>query len=275
MIGAIIGDIVGSPYEGSSLNWVDDKNFPLFAKQWSRFTDDTVLTCATADAILDNPKHPNFGLKYREWASKYPNRGYGSGFQRWVDDGGTSVNPSYANGCMMRCSPIGLYYKNLRAAFLNARRSIAWTHNSPESKRGIGSIVSAIHFAKKGCFKVQIQGYVQENFGHMLDLTVEQWREHSKPSIRCNITAPQALVCFMESTDYESAIRNAVYTKGDTDTIAAIAGSVAEAFYGVNSIPQSMIDEAKQRLTPEIIELINRFYQTIGEHDKSYKDFII
>lgn len=274
MIGAIIGDIVGSPYEGSHMNWVDDRDFPLFCSM-SRFTDDTVLTCATANAILDDPKHPDFSLKYKEWATKYPNRGYGSGFQQWVDEDGAFVSPSYANGCMMRCSPIGLYYKGLNTALLNARRSITMTHNSPESSRGVQSIVSSIHMAKTGATKLQIKKFVEERFGHMLDLTVEQLREMPKTTIRCNVTAPQALICFMESTDYESAIRNAVYTKGDTDTIAAIAGSIAESFYGVRSIPRFMIDEAKSRLTTEIIEVINKFYHTIGEYHESYKDFII
>jgi ADP-ribosylglycohydrolase len=126
-----------------------------------------------------------------------------------------------------------------------------------------------------GSTKLQIKAYVEEHFGHMLDMTVEELRLMPKTTIRCNVTAPQALICFMESTDYESAIRNAVYTKGDTDTIAAIAGSIAEAFYGVHSIPQEMIDGAKQRLTPEMIELINQFYHKIGEYNESYKDFII
>jgi len=291
MIGAIIGDIVGSPYEGSSLNWVDDRNFPLFAKQWSRFTDDTVLTCATADAILDLIKrqskyeemsmfdkkdtYPNFALKYKDWALKYPGRGYGSGFQEWVDNGGTTINKSYANGCMMRCSPIPLSCSLLGTAQIIACRSIASTHNSPESERGVCSIVSAIHMALNGSTKIQICGYVEEHYGHMLDMSVEDWRNHPKPNIRCNLTAPQALVCFMESTDYESAVRNAVYTKGDTDTIAAIAGSIAEAFYGVRSIPQEMIDGAKERMAPEMIELTNEFYAKIGEYHEQYHNFII
>jgi ADP-ribosylglycohydrolase len=277
MIGTIIGDIVGSPYEGSSLNWVDDKTFPLFAKEWSRFTDDSVLTCATADAILSSTFKiiPLFNQKYKEWATRYPGRGYGSGFSQWVEDGGVTINNSYANGCMMRCSPIGLYYKSLNMALLNARRSISMTHNSPEASRGVQSIVSSIHMAKNGATKLQIKKFVEENFGHMLDLTVEQLRELPKTTIRCNVTAPQALICFMESTNYESAIRNAVYTKGDTDTIAAIAGSIAEAFYGVRSIPKYMIDEAKQRLAPEMVEVINKFYRTIGKYQESYKDFII
>lgn len=268
MIGAIIGDIVGSPYEGSHLNWVDDKSFPLFADKWSRFTDDTILTCATADALLNKKM---FAQKYIEWNQKYPGRGYGSGFQQWVDDGGVKSNPSYANGCMMRCSPIALFYSQFDSIYYSAVDSIRMTHNSTESERGILSIVSAIYMALKGATKLQIKAFVEEQCGHMLDLSVEQWREHPKSSIRCNLSAPQSLVCFMESTDYESAIRNAVYTKGDTDTTAAIAGSIAEAFYGVKSIPKEMIEGAKKRMTPEMIALVNQFYSVIGEYQENYK----
>ena len=288
MIGAIIGDIVGSPYEGSMLNWVDDKNFPLFANEFSRFTDDTILTCATAEALLkigDNRREDNieplipidkiFAEKYIEWNLKYPGRGYGSGFQQWVDDGGIKSNLSFANGCMMRCSPIPLFFTDLDNIYKAALDSIKMTHNSAESERGIFSIVSAIHIALNGGEKAQIKEFVEEQCGHMLDLTVEQWREHPKTSIRCNLSAPQSLVCFMESTDYESAIRNAVYTKGDTDTTAAIAGSIAEAFYGVKSIPQEMIDGAKARMTPEMIELVNKFYSQVGGYQEKCKGFQI
>jgi len=279
MIGTIIGDIVGSPYESYvNLNFVENKDFPLFCDK-SRFTDDTVLTCATADAILDFTGRiqplPFFHTKYKEWALRYPDRGYGSGFSEWIKTDGTVANNSYANGCMMRCSPIGLYFRDLSDAKKIASESIKMTHNSAESERGVQSIVSAISLALKGKTKLQIKEYVEEVYGHMLDMTVEELRLMPKTTIRCNVTTPQALICFMESTDYESAIRNAVYTKGDTDTIAAIAGSIAEAFYGVRSIPQIMIDEAKQRLTPEMIELVNQFYLTIGEFDENYKGFQI
>lgn len=268
MIGAIIGDIVGSPYEGSHMNWVDDKSFPLFAKQYSRFTDDSVLTCATADAILQvqdyTKPNPRYSLKYKQWAKKYPGRGYGSGFQEWVDKGGNYVNNSYANGAMMRCSPIGHLYDDIETVRRQAIRSVAGTHNSPESRRGAESITSAIFLARTGHNKTQIKNYIEENFGHMLDLTVDQWREHPKPNIRCNLSAPQALVCFLYGQSYEDTIRNAVYTKGDTDTIAAIAGSIAEAYYGVESIPETIVAEAKSRLSDEMITLINEFYWVTG-----------
>lgn len=267
MIGAIIGDIIGSPYEGSRHASVDGKDFPLFEKK-SRFTDDTVLTCATADAILHRvDNRPSFSIRYKEWARKYPKRGYGSGFQKWVDSPLYFINNSFANGSMMRCSPIGFFYKNLRVANRRALDSIQMTHNSPESARGVQSIVSAINMALKGNTKAEIKEYVEEQFGHMLNSTVEEQRTLPKTTIRCNTTAVQALICFMESTDYESAIRNAIYTKGDTDTIAAIAGSIAEAFYGVQSIPHAMIVEAKKRLSVEMILLINEFYSAIGKKD--------
>jgi ADP-ribosylglycohydrolase len=210
MIGAIIGDIVGSPYEGAGLNFVDDRNFSLFDGRNSRFTDDTVLTCATADAILqtftinDSPiGYPPFAELYKKWASKYPNKGYGSGFYEWVSEGGITVKNSYANGCMMRCSPIGLYYDDFNIAKSVALESIRMTHNSPESARGIQSIVSAIYMALHGKSKLQIKSYVEKSFGHMLNMTVEELRLLPKTTIRCDVTAPQALICFMESTDYE------------------------------------------------------------------------
>lgn len=288
MIGAIIGDIVGSPYEGSVLNWVDDKTFPLFANEMSRFTDDTILTCAAAEALLkigDNRRDDNveplipvdkiFADKYIEWNLKYPGRGYGSGFQQWVDEGGIKSNPSFANGCMMRCSPIALYFTDFDSIYDASMASIKMTHNSAESERGILSITSAIHMALKDASKLQIKAFVEEQCGHMLDMTVEEWRVHPKPSIRCNLSAPQSLVCFMEGNSYEEVIRNAVYTKGDTDTTGAIAGAIAEAFYGVKSIPQEMIDGAKARMTSEMIELVNKFYSHIGEYQEKYKGFQI
>jgi ADP-ribosylglycohydrolase len=276
MIGAIIGDIIGSPYEGSMLNWVDNREFPLFANEFARFTDDTILTCGTADAILNSQSAmPDFSSKYREWNLKYPGRGYGSGFQEWVDNGGTGINKSYANGCMMRCSPIPLYYKSPDEVYNAALESIKMTHHSSESERGILSITFAIHMALGGASKLQIKSFVEEECGHMLDMSVDQWRDHPKPNIRCNLSAPQALVCFLESDSYESTIRNAVYTKGDTDTISAIAGSIAEAFYGVQSIPQEMIDGMKARISPEMADVVNKFYEVIGKYRSQYEGFHI
>jgi ADP-ribosyl-[dinitrogen reductase] hydrolase len=279
MIGAIIGDIVGSPYEhGFSRNAsVSSPDFPLFNEK-SRFTDDTVLTCATAKTLLTpslSPYKNRFARQYRAWAIAYPDRGYGGRFKQWFAAPKMEVLDSYANGSMMRCSPIGLFYDNREAALQRALQSIAFTHNSPESARGVQSIVDAIFMAAHGTTKEEIKNHVQIQYGHMLNLTLNELRARASKDIRCNLSAPQALICFMLSTDYESAIRYAVYTDGDTDTTAAIAGAIAEAFYGIENIPIGMIGEAKKRLAPEMITLVNQFYARVAEVNPRYKNYSI
>jgi ADP-ribosylglycohydrolase len=273
MIGAIIGDIVGSPYELNTVMEVDTPYFePLFHPSLSKFTDDSVLTCATAAAILDCVNKtgypPVFHLRYKDWALRYPNRGYGGTFWAWANTEIEIKNQSYADGCMMRCSPIGEYWSdNLDVALKMARESIEWTHNSPESLRGTSAIVASICMGIQGKTKQQIKAHVEEHYGHMLDASVEYVRNNwDKRNIRCNITCAQALICFLNSVDFESAVRLGVYSQGDADTIAAIAGSIAEAFYGPKSIPKHMIEEAKLRMTPEMISLTNGFYNHVGNH---------
>ena len=285
MIGAIIGDMVGSPYELNTILEVDDPTWqPLFHPTLSKFTDDTVLTIATADAIMNlegNDTYRGFSTlafkdKYKEYALKYPNRGYGGTFWAWANQDTDVINRSYANGCMMRCSPIGIYWwDKLHKALDVAKDSIAWTHNSPEALRGISSIVSAICMGFQGKTKPEIKAFVEEQFGQWLDASVQTVRETwDKRNIRCNITCAQSLICFLNSVDYETAIRLAVYSQGDCDTIAAIAGSMAEAFYGPQSIPRWMIDEAKKRLQPEMIETINTFYK-LPQCQNHYDGFVI
>lgn len=284
MIGAIIGDMIGSPYESLHSPQVDSQDFqPLFHPTLSKFTDDTLLTVATADAILDWAQNdartpfPQFHLKYKEWARKYPNLGYGSAFRQWFGSDEQVINKSYGNGCMMRVSPVGLCCRGEKSVLEMSKQSTLFTHESPEAVRGTQSIAMAIRLALGGKSKLQIRAYVEENFGHMLYDSLDNVRDRwPKDSIRCNITCPQSLISFMNSDNFETAVRNGVYSKGDTDTIAAIAGSIAEAFYGVQSIPQTFIEEAKKRLTPEIIDVINRFYsllEALGE--ENYKGFRI
>jgi len=290
MIGATIGDMVGSPYELNTVLEVGNVAWePLFHPTLSKYTDDTVLTMATADAILTmrdtygdtkgESFPPKFHLKYREWARKYPNRGYGGTFWAWANQDLDIVNKSYADGCMMRCSPIGIFYwESLDMSLKLAKESIQWTHNSPESLRGVSAITAAICMGFQGKSKQEIKAFVEEQYGCWLDCSVQTVRDTwDKRNIRCNITCAQALICFLNSTDFESAIRLAVYSMGDCDTIAAIAGSLAEAFYGPQSIPRWMIDEAKKRLPQEMIDLTNRFYSSVGMcgGKEPYKDFII
>ena len=288
MIGAIIGDVIGSKFESSPRypkRPVKTKNFPLFYQR-SRFTDDTVLTCATAEVLLSpvhtavSPIHSRsyataFGDNYKSWGNRYPDRGYGGGFRDWLKSSPGTANNSYANGAMMRCSPIALATESFGSALEIARQSVLFTHNSPESIRGVQSIVAATWMANNSYTKDQIKSHVEENYGHMLNLSLDEVRAQPKTSIRCNLTAPQALTCFMESTDFESAVRNAIYIGGDTDTNAAIAGAIAEAYYGPQSIPKNLIAKAKIRLNPEILSLVNRFYTKIAAHNPKYKDFVI
>lgn len=286
MIGAIVGDMIGSPYELNTVMEVGSVGWePLFHPTLSKFTDDTVLTMATADAILfasscnnDLPQDKLFANRYKEWALKYPNRGYGGTFWSWANQDLDIKNTSYADGCMMRCSPIGIYWRNFMSVALEvANNSIQWTHNSPESLRGISAITAAICMGFQGKTKQQIKAFVEEQYGCWLECSVQTVRDTwDKRNIRCNITCAQSLICFLNSQDFESAIRLAVYSQGDCDTIAAIAGSLAEAFYGPKSIPRWMIEEAKKRLPQEMIDLMNKFYEynSIRE-DSPYKGFII
>jgi ADP-ribosylglycohydrolase len=261
MIGAIIGDIVGSPYE---MKFTYEPNFPLFTEK-SRFTDDTVLTCATAQALMLKSFIPcslRFARMYRQWGLRYPDRGYGSKFKAWVKDRKYPIINSNADGCMMRCSPIAMFYEDRDLALKRALQSIAYTHNSPESARGVQSIVDALWMARHKATKIEIQNRVEEYYGHMLNLSLGEWRARSSRVTRCNLIAPQALTCFMASNNYETAIRNAVYTLGDTDTVASIAGALAEAFYGTHSIPKSMYKAIMKIIPPEMNQLIRKFYET-------------
>ena len=287
MIGAIIGDIVGSPYELNRVMEVNTPDWePLFHPTLSKFTDDSVLTLATADAIMEMQDNysgergwpPKFHKKYKEYALRYPNRGYGGTFWAWANTDIEVKNNSYADGCMMRCSPIGIFwYDNLDLALRMAKESIEWTHNSPESLRGVSAITATICLSFQGKTKQQIRSFVEEQYGCWLYDSVQQVRDNwDKKNIRCNITCSQALICFLNSQDFESAIRLAVYSNGDCDTIAAIAGSMAEAFYGPKEIPRWMIEEAKNRIPPEFIQLMNKFYERVGLRDGSpYRGFII
>lgn len=277
MIGTTIGDIIGSPYEGNFIMQINDIKWkPSFLESLSKYTDDTVLTMATADAIINQK---DFHIAYRDWARRYPNKGYGGGFWAWANSDIEIKNKSYADGCMMRCSPIGIWYwDDLDMALIKAKESIEWTHNSPESLRGVSAIVSAIVLAFQGNSKAQIRAYVEEQFGIWLNSSVQEiketWDTHN---IRCNITCAQALTCFFESHDFESAIQLAIYSGGDCDTIGAICGSLAEAFYKPINIPKWMIDETKKRLPPEMIELMNKFYYKVTSENLNlnYTNFII
>ena len=270
MYGAILGDIIGSPYERDSAY---TKDFPLFRKS-SRFTDDTVMTIAVADAMLklrdyvfdyDN-SIPHFTSILQHWGRKYPKAGYGDGFKKWLKSENPRPYGSNGNGSAMRVSPVGWLYKagyidsieDIRKA---ARFTARVTHNSEEGKKGAESVAAAIYLAKTGKSKEKIKDYIEKEFDYNLSRTVDEIRPKYQFEVSCQKSVPESIIAFLESTDFESAVRNAIWLGGDADTQAAIAGSIAEAFYG---IPEDLIAECRDRLPEEMLEVLDEFYESIG-----------
>ena len=252
MYGAIIGDIVGSRFE-----WMPHKTkeFELFTSDCTP-TDDSVLTVAVAEAIMSDN---DFESHLRYWGVKYPNAGYGGAFLDWLMNDFPAYN-SYGNGSAMRVSPIGWMYESLEETRKMARMSAEVTHNHPEGVKGAESVASAIWLARNGHSKTQIKNYIQREFGYDLDRKVDDIRKTYHFDVTCQGSVPEAIICFLESTDFEDAIRNAVSLGGDSDTQAAIAGSIAEAYFG---IPEDLIKKCHKYLPHDMLKVINKFYKEI------------
>ncbi len=234
MIGAIIGDIVGSLYEFSSNK---TKEFPLF-QDGCRLTDDSYMTiaigCACADANLDNER--NFKTDVTYWMRRigrlYPNVGYGGMFFRWLKSDIMPAYNSFGNGSAMRVSPVAWVAKTLEEAERLAAWSAEVTHNHHEGVKGAKAVAAAIFLARQGKSKEEIKVYIENNY-YSLDFKLDDIRPTYEFDVTCQGSVPQAIQCFLESTDFEDAIRNAVSLGGDGDTQAAIAGAIAEAYYGI------------------------------------------
>lgn len=250
LFGAIAGDIIGSRHEWKACT---DPQFALFSKS-SRFTDDSVLTVAVADAILNQR---GYGEAIVEYARKYPKAGYGSFFRRWIANDGMEPYNSFGNGSAMRVSPIGWAFDTLGEVLLEAERSAAVTHNHPEGIKGAQSIALAIYLARTGVEKKEIRDEIESRFGYNLRCTLEEIRPVYKWDSTCPGSVPESIIAFLESTDYESTVRNAILLGGDADTMAAIAGSIAEAYYG--GIPDEIAIEARSRLKPEMLDVMGQF----------------
>ncbi len=250
MIGSIAGDIIGSIYEKRPLK---TKDFPLFGKH-SRFTDDTVLTIAVADCILNQK---DCTKTFQEYGRKYPKKGYGSRFQNWIFSENPEPYNSYGNGSAMRVSPIGFYYKTLKDVMENAEKSAIVTHNHPEAIKGAQSVACAIFLAKTGKSKGEIKAFITDTFGYNLDRSLDKIRETYQFDVSCQGSVPESIISFLESTDYEDAVRNAISLGGDSDTMACIAGAIAQAFY--KEIPDEIVLETKARLNQEFLGIIEKF----------------
>ena len=225
MLGALIGDMVGSRFEWNNYK---AKDFALCHAD-CRATDDSVLTIATAQALLDQVP---FGEVYRCWYRRYPNAGYGGGFAAWAAGDSTTGYNSFGNGSAMRVAPVGWYGQTLEEVLKLAEQSALPTHNHPEGIKGAQAVATAIFLARRGDSKEQIESWIEETFSYDLTMTPDDIRPDYVFDVTCQGSVPQALVCFLHSSDVEDALRTAVSIGGDSDTIACICGSIAEAFYG-------------------------------------------
>ncbi len=259
MLGAIIGDIVGSVYE---FNNYRAKDFTPFFHQKAFFTDDTVCTIAVADALV-NDKDPAASL--REWGRRYwDNGGWGQRFALWIATDDMGPYNSLGNGAAMRVSAAGLLAKSIEEAIALSNRVTEVTHNHPEGMRGAAATAVAIHLAKSGLTAWEIRQAIAEQFLYNLTLSVDEIRPTYRYNERSQNTVPQALTCALEATDYEDAIRNAISIGGDSDTIATIAGSVAEALFGITD---SLAEEAWGKLPDEMRNVLQDLYSMAKSDD--------
>ena len=255
MLGAIIGDVVGSRFEFDNTNKID---FTLFAPE-SSFTDDTICSIAVADAIISNL---SFAERLQYWCRKhpFPKGGYGGRFSQWIWSHKPTPYNSYGNGSAMRVSACA-WLANSRDQALNyARESAACTHNHPEGIKGALAVAECIWELRTGKSKEQLKKIISTNYGYNLTQTCAEIRESNSFNETCQVTVPQSIVAFLESTGFEHSIRLAVSLGGDSDTIAAIAGSIAEAHY---PIPENIEMEALSKFTPDLLEMYHKFKTSI------------
>lgn len=250
MQGAIVGDIVGSVFERAP---VKHTKFPLFTKQ-SRFTDDTVLTLATAHALLTGSA---FNRSYHEFGNRHPNAGYGSAFRFWLRARAPEPYGSYGNGSAMRVSPVAWVAQTEDECLALAQSSAEATHNSPEGIAGAQAVALAIWMARHRADKATIREAIARRFGYDLNRTVASIRPTYTFDVTCQGSVPEAIVAFLDSDSVESAIRLAISLGGDADTQAAIAGSIAEAAYG--GVPGELWREVEGRLSADLLDVCRKW----------------
>jgi len=250
MIGAIIGDVIGSVYEWNNYRGTD---FELF-KANSDFTDDSVLTIATAEVLLDKGDYTD---AYQNYGQYYPNRGYGGNFSAWIYDEFAQPYNSWGNGSAMRVSPVGFYCNSEKEVMEEAKKSAGVTHNHPEGIKGAQATALAIYLAKTGSNKEIIKEKITSLFGYDLSRTCDEIRPNYEFNESCQGTVPEAIIAFLESTDFESAIRLAISLGGDSDTLACITGGIAQAYY--KSIPKHILDGVNSLLPIEFKAIVEEF----------------
>ncbi len=274
MLGAIIGDVCGSIYEVEEIEYLKkyhknrpyeerikilDKNTPLFSED-SSYTDDTILTCAILDAIMNN----NFDYKkcLKEYGLKEINLGkdkygrarFGKGFIEWLNDENYGV--SYGNGAAMRVSPVGFLFNDYYAVMMESLKSTIPTHNNVEAITSSQVVALSIYLLRNGKSKEEVIDFIKENY-YDLEFDLEDLQRNYKFSSRASESVPEALYVFSQSNNFEDAIRKAISIGGDSDTIACIVGSLAEAYFG---IPEELKDGVKPYLNDDILKLLSSYY---------------
>ncbi|MGX2966764.1 ADP-ribosylglycohydrolase family protein [Ursidibacter sp. B-7004-1] len=252
MFGAITGDIIGSRFEFNNYKGVD---FELFTSECC-FTDDTVCTIAIAEWALNNYQDDLVAI-VRKWGNKYPYAGYGGTFVRWLNP---NVIPapynSWGNGSAMRVSSVGWLCNDIDTVLERAKQSAEITHNHPEGIKGAQAVASAIYFARVGKDKAFIKDFIEQRFAYNLNQTCDEIRPVYEFDVSCQGSVPQAIIAFLESQDFEDSIRLAVSLGGDSDTIAAITGSIAEAFY--QGVPEEIKAKAVTYLPQEFLDILQQ-----------------
>ena len=253
MIGAIAGDMIGSPYKDSPIKRM---GFPF---KVAGFTDDTVLTVAVAQAILTGGDYADC---LKRFARRHPDAGYGGTFRKWVFSSRSAAYNSWGNGSAMRVSPVGFALDREDAVLAEARRSAEETHNHPEGIKGAQATALAIFLARRGADKRTIRNAIEDRFGYALDRTIAEIRPAYRFDVSCQGSVPESMIAFFESNDYESSVRNAISLGGDADTMACIAGGIAQAYYG--RIPPDTLSQVRENLTDDLLPVVDAFNETFA-----------
>ena len=250
MLGAIAGDVIGSAWEAGGFKHYD---FQLFT-EYSKFTDDTVMSIAVAAALLDGG---SFEEQMLYWGRRYPLAGYGRTFSEWLRDPTIGAYNSWGNGSAMRVGPIGFAGRTEAWVLEQATLAAEVTHNHPEGIKGARAIALAVFLARHGHSRETLRAEVRTLCDYDLDRTVDEIRPDYTFDASCQRSVPESIICFLDSEDFEGAIRNAVSLGGDTDTMACMSGAIAEAFYG--SVPEDIADQTRRRLPDDLAEVLDRF----------------
>ncbi|MEA3506307.1 MAG: ADP-ribosylglycohydrolase family protein [Elusimicrobiota bacterium] len=256
MLGAIAGDIIGSPYEFDGFKEKDFQLFPAGAV----FTDDTVLTAATAEALLTGIPYAE---AYRKWGRKYIESGFGTNFYYWLLEDDAGPYNSWGNGSAMRVSPAGWVFSTIEETLNEAKKSAEVTHNHPEGIKGAQATAAAIFLGRRGKSKEEIREYIEEEFNYGLSTDCDEIRPDYGFEVSCQDSVPEAIIAFLDSENFEDAVRLAVSLGGDSDTQGAIAGSIAEAYYG--GVPEEIKIEVYKKLPDDIREVVEKFRKKVLE----------